>query len=578
MTESRAQRSHPTRGRGGRSRKADLGARVVAALAVIAIMWTGAVASAGAADRSPTPAPVKYFVVPARGNGPASLFEIAVQTLGDGSRFMQIFRLNKGRLQPNGGRLENPGVIEPGWVLELPPAASGLGVHFGPLPQPAPSASAAPHSRPPSRPGAASSSSPVDLLVTILALVIAGALVVIGVRLAWRPRRGRRRRVADGSRERRHDRFERPRTPAEPPSRPADVADEADWSWPSRMATPADWPADHPSRPQQAVDYRAWPADHPSRPQQAVDYRAWPADHPSRPQQAVDYRAWPADHPAGRSRPWTTSVGHMAGRRYRLFRGPRRHRLRPHPAGPPRCARRIWSPRTPCGSPACCFRRPKPRRTGSERRRLHSASKRPRRRFRSAKRPSGRRRDCGHRCRPCPPSSVSWPRPSRARSRSPPSPGPLPVPIRSASHPARRRARSAHRKPVRPPCRMTRRAANAEPGTARHQALRRRPLRRRNPASGPGNSGPPGSWWPPSSACPCLARRRGQPRYSCTASRSSCSARREQAARLPAAVRKIRDQGSPTRRVPAITLRRAITRTIISGQREATSGEARTDQ
>ncbi len=299
MTESRAHRSRPTRERGGRSRKAgDFGARMVAALAVFAIMWTGSVASAAVADRSPTPAPVKYFVVPARGNGPASLSEIAGQTLGNSSRFMQIFRLNKGRLQPNGGRLENPGLIEPGWVLELPPTASGPGVRFGPLPQPAPSASAAPPSRPPSRPGAASSSSPVALIVTILVLVIASALAVIGARLAWRPRRGRRRRVAEGTRGRRHGRFDRPRTPAEPPSMLADATDSAAWSWPSRMATPADWPADHPSRPQQAVDYRAWPADHPSRPQQAVDYRAWPADHPSRPQQAVDYRAWPADHPS----------------------------------------------------------------------------------------------------------------------------------------------------------------------------------------------------------------------------------------------------------------------------------------
>ena len=47
---------------------------------------------------------------------------------------MEIFNLNKGRLQPNGGRLTNPQLIEPGWILQLPAAAAGPGVHFGPLP------------------------------------------------------------------------------------------------------------------------------------------------------------------------------------------------------------------------------------------------------------------------------------------------------------------------------------------------------------------------------------------------------------------------------------------------------------
>ena len=284
MTEARARRSQPTRKRGGRPRNAgNLAANVLAALAALAIVWIGSVASAAVADRTPTPAPVKYFIVSARGNGPASLFEIAARTLGDGSRFMQIFRLNKGRLQPNGGRMENPRIIEPGWVLQLPPGASGPGVHFGPLPRPKPSASAAPPSQPPSRPGGASSSSPVDLFVTILAFVIAGALAVVGARLVWRPRMGRRRRAAERGREHRYDRVGHPRTSAKAPSIPADVTNPADWSRSSSISAPADWPADHPSRPQQAVDYRDWPADHPSRPQQAVDYRRQPYPGPADP-------------------------------------------------------------------------------------------------------------------------------------------------------------------------------------------------------------------------------------------------------------------------------------------------------
>ena len=76
------------------------------------------------------------------------------------------------------------------------------------------------------------------------------------------------------------------------------AAELGDWSWPGGPQ-PMDWPADHPSRPQEAVDYLGWPADHPSRPQRAVDYRGWPADHPSRPQEAVDYRVSSYYAPSG---------------------------------------------------------------------------------------------------------------------------------------------------------------------------------------------------------------------------------------------------------------------------------------
>ena len=67
-----------------------------------------------------SPVNVKYFVVPRPVKMPAeSLYEIAVETLGDGSRYPQIFALNKGRLQPGGGMLENPRVIEPGWICAV---------------------------------------------------------------------------------------------------------------------------------------------------------------------------------------------------------------------------------------------------------------------------------------------------------------------------------------------------------------------------------------------------------------------------------------------------------------------------
>ena len=83
-------------------------------------------------------AKVKYYIVPRAGHGPSTLSEIAARTLGNAHLFMTIFKLNKGRVQPNGGRLENPKLIEPGWILELPANASGPGVHFGPLPHPRP--------------------------------------------------------------------------------------------------------------------------------------------------------------------------------------------------------------------------------------------------------------------------------------------------------------------------------------------------------------------------------------------------------------------------------------------------------
>ena len=51
-----------------------------------------------------------------------NLWDIAERYLGDGERWHEIFALNKGRPQPGGQELTTPGLIEPGWVLLLPPA------------------------------------------------------------------------------------------------------------------------------------------------------------------------------------------------------------------------------------------------------------------------------------------------------------------------------------------------------------------------------------------------------------------------------------------------------------------------
>ncbi|WP_194924899.1 BTAD domain-containing putative transcriptional regulator [Catenulispora pinisilvae] len=49
-----------------------------------------------------------------------SLWEIAAQSLGDGDRWRDIFRLNAGKQQPDGKTLSDPDLVLPGWRLRLP--------------------------------------------------------------------------------------------------------------------------------------------------------------------------------------------------------------------------------------------------------------------------------------------------------------------------------------------------------------------------------------------------------------------------------------------------------------------------
>jgi hypothetical protein len=78
---------------------------------------------------------VKYYIVPAPAGGVTlTLQQIALLTLGSSSFAAQIFQLNAGRIQPDGGRLVSAGTLTPGWILELPAAAQGPGVMYGPLP------------------------------------------------------------------------------------------------------------------------------------------------------------------------------------------------------------------------------------------------------------------------------------------------------------------------------------------------------------------------------------------------------------------------------------------------------------
>jgi hypothetical protein len=99
----------------------------------------------------------KYYVVSAAsGAQRESLYEIAARTLGNGNRSQEIFDLNQGRLQPDGGRLTDPLVLKPGWILVLPHDAQGTGVHTGSPPKVA-APSTAPSPSPFAGPSAAAS-------------------------------------------------------------------------------------------------------------------------------------------------------------------------------------------------------------------------------------------------------------------------------------------------------------------------------------------------------------------------------------------------------------------------------------
>lgn len=340
---------------GGSARAAARAAAALVIAAMFAALWAGpAAAASGARMQSLTAgsakhAKVKYYIVPQPGHGPpVALYGIAVRTLGNSHRYIEIFNLNKGRLQPNGGRLENPHTIDPGWILQLPADASGPGVHFGRLPGARPSATS-PASHRPSRPasgGAAAPGSPVKSTGTNTAVVAGGALAVLLVAgLAF----GLSRRRAGAAARRKHSHA---RSPVPQDSVAAGAAATSpdihavDQRWPgagysSRSDTgqrlPAagypSWPGTaDPGRPDPA--HSSWPgADHtggpgvgypgqpgtgyPNRP--GADPRLASADHPSfpgsAPRRPADPRP-PADHPSfpGGDHPsFPRAVGGSAG-------------------------------------------------------------------------------------------------------------------------------------------------------------------------------------------------------------------------------------------------------------------------
>jgi DNA-binding SARP family transcriptional activator len=100
----------------------------------VAAPGTEDVASSPTATAAAAPVPVRrpahkvYVVQPPHGRHYDSLWDIAARHLGDGRRYHEIYELNRGRPQPDGGELTRASLIQPGWVLLLPADATGPGV------------------------------------------------------------------------------------------------------------------------------------------------------------------------------------------------------------------------------------------------------------------------------------------------------------------------------------------------------------------------------------------------------------------------------------------------------------------
>jgi hypothetical protein len=215
--------------RAGRGRRTALRALVVVLLGLWAALGAGTL-TAGAADGDT----VKVFVVgdPAQRGGQAdTLQSIATSTLGDANRSGEIFDLNRGQAQQDGTALNDPGdTLHPGWILRLPPDASGPDVQQAketgtgtgtgtdprnsapPAATPAPPAAGSGTATAPADSGAISVPLPAVLAALgalVLALVTAGIVGRRQVRRAFAALGRRLRKFGDPARRKRRLQFRR---------------------------------------------------------------------------------------------------------------------------------------------------------------------------------------------------------------------------------------------------------------------------------------------------------------------------------------------------------------------------------
>ncbi|MEV0890042.1 hypothetical protein [Promicromonospora sp. NPDC050262] len=165
----------------------------------VGVLPTGPAEGAGEASASPeAPAApsVPYYVIATTPEGePEYLHMIAERFLGDGERYTEIFELNKGRTQPDGGKLTDAAVVTVGWVLQLPEDAEGEGLQHGPLPGASPSAEANAPTEATAPAGSDEQSTGGSglepVLIGVGLAVVAAALVLVVVYAVRRSRAGR---------------------------------------------------------------------------------------------------------------------------------------------------------------------------------------------------------------------------------------------------------------------------------------------------------------------------------------------------------------------------------------------------
>lgn len=105
--------------------------RRTALAVVLATALAGAPAAPALAEPAQATAANRYYYTV---DGKKDLWEVAAAFLGDAGRAGEIYALNAGRVQPDGGRLADPAELAEGWVLALPFDAAGSGLEYGPLP------------------------------------------------------------------------------------------------------------------------------------------------------------------------------------------------------------------------------------------------------------------------------------------------------------------------------------------------------------------------------------------------------------------------------------------------------------